>query len=474
MFSSVQVLLLWLTRQVPALLVMGGLGALGVWGYHHEWKLRPMFFLHASEQSDDKAGKSAEEEGGQGAVTLASDDTARKAGIEVGVAKAQTMVQEVSAHAVLGFDQTRYAHLSTRAPGTAWRVLRQAGDRVKQGEVLALVASPDAGKARLEFLTALATVDIRNRALRVMEEAADSVPEKSLREARTMLREARLRLLTDQQTLANLGLMVREKDFEGLPDDKSALKLRLLGLPPRITDKADPALLPANLLPLVAPFDGLVIQRDVVAGEMVETTRPQFILADPSQLWIQLDVRQEDAGGLALGQEVEFRADSTGQSAVGKLTWISAEVDPKTRTVRARAQLENEGTGADLLRPATWGTATVRIRSQPAVTVPDGAIQFDGKGHLLFVQAGTRTFLPRLVLPGLRSGGYTEVFDSRALLPAQAFALLATPGGCWQAAASWPALEPLLTTPQPGDPVVTLGSHILRSELLKSRIGAED
>ena len=51
--------------------------------------------------------------------------------------------------------------------------------------------------------------------------------------------------------------------------------------------------LPANLLPLVAPFDGVVVRRDLVIGEMADPARPSFVLADTRRLWLQLDVRQE-------------------------------------------------------------------------------------------------------------------------------------------------------------------------------------
>src|SRR5207248_3183194 len=147
-----------------------------------------------------------------------------------------------------------------------------------------------------------------------------------------------------QQTLINLGLPVRLSDFAGLPEPKLIEKVRVLGLPEETARTLDMEKTSANLIPLLAPFDGVVIGRDMVKGEVVNsnTMHPQFTVADTRQVWILLDVRQEDTGQLAKGQEVVFRVDGTGDvAATGRVNWISTEVEEKTRTVRVRAEVYN-------------------------------------------------------------------------------------------------------------------------------------
>jgi cobalt-zinc-cadmium efflux system membrane fusion protein len=461
-----------LLGQIPTVLVLAALVGLGWWGGRHDWKVDRM--LGRTPPETEK--KEKEDYPGVGPMTLDSPESAEKAGLETEEANLREMTQEVRANAVLAFDQTRYAQLAARVPGTAWRVFRQAGERVQKGEVLALVAAAEAGQARTNFLTALGQHDMKNEHLHHVTEAGGALPAHQVREAQMALREARLRLLTAQQTLANLGLFIRLEDLKGLSDDAAARRLRLLGLPQQMA--ADPgADLPANLLPLVAPFAGQVVRRDIVVGELVGPAQPQFTIADLSRLWVQLDVRQEDAGQLALGQEMIFQADSTGQSATGRLAWISPEVDPKTRTVRARAEVANPD---GRLRPATFGSASVVIRlTTKVLTVPDRAVQYDGKGHMVFVRCDdsempNQRFCPRLILPGLRAEGHVELLDSLALLPAQTAGLLAAPGGSLGAVCAWQMVEPLLTPIRRGESVVTTGSHALRSELLKSRISGEE
>jgi cobalt-zinc-cadmium efflux system membrane fusion protein len=292
-----------------------------------------------------------------------------------------------------------------------------------------------------------------------------------LRDAETSLREARIKLITDQQALVNLGLPIRLEEFANLSDDQVARQVRLLGLPPAVLETVNLETLTANLLPLVAPFRGEVIQRDIVIGEVVNSSAPQFVLADVTQLWMMLEVRREEAGRVARGQDVVFFPDGVkencpvqptlrfsafptlaagvlpgalslvlerGELAQGQVTWVSPEVDEKTRTVRVRAQVHNP---QRRLRPHTFGTGRITLCSNPdALVVPHEAIQTDGPYHMVFVRIDDRTFHPRLVRTGVRDERVTEVQGDL----------------------------------QPDDLVVTTGSHVLKTELFKDRLAGEE
>ena len=68
---------------------------------------------------------------------------------------------------------------------------------------------------------------------------------------------------------------------------------------------------------MTAPLDGVVVSRDVVAGEVVDTTKVLFVVADVRTMWLMLDLRLEDAEWVALGQQVRFWPDG-GQEANGR------------------------------------------------------------------------------------------------------------------------------------------------------------
>jgi cobalt-zinc-cadmium efflux system membrane fusion protein len=467
MFTRARAALAWALGQVPTLVVLALLAVLGVWGAQNGWKLPESLRPKLAEEPGEK--KEEESDGtSPGPVKLDSKEAGELAGVESSLSRQEAVTQEVEAPAVLAFHPNRYARLAPRAAGAAWRVFKAPGDPVRKGEVIALLSSPEAGKVRADFLNSYVQHEIRADTLAKTKAAASSLPERQLREARLQVREARVKLLTDQQALGNLGLNLPLEDLRGLSDDQVARKVRLLGLPEALHKQAD---LPANLLPLIAPFDGVVLRTDLVIGEMADPSRTCFVVADLARLRLHLDVRQEDVARLSPGQEVTFRARATDQTATGTLLWVSPEVDPKTRTVVVRADVYNP-TGQ--LRPGTFGRARIPVQRQYAVTVPTGALQWDGKCFRVFVRRDEKTFDPVLVLPGTRQRGRTQLLDPRPVQAAGLAGFLAAPGGPWQALAGLRAGNTILVPIEPGAQVVNAGSHVLKSEMLKSLIGAEE
>jgi cobalt-zinc-cadmium efflux system membrane fusion protein len=471
MFSRVRTVLVEIARRVPTLLVLVGLAAAGIWGHHHGWKIPSFASLWKTEKEKTEKSRSDDDDDHKnpGSVVLASDDAAHDAGLEHEPVRRLALAEYVEAPAVLDFKHSRHAQLAPRASGIAWRVMASSGNIVKKGDVLALISAPDLGTAKAEFLTAHIQYEIRLKTLQRLQGIGDAVPDRQIHEAELSLREAKVRLVNAQQALANLSLPVRLKDLENMTDAQIADRVRLLGLPSYLAGEEE---MPGNLLPLIAPFDGLVIRQNIVVGEVVSPTHSVFTVADVGRLWVQMDVRLEDVGRLALHQETSFQANSTGQNVTGELIWISAEVDPKTRTVRARAEVHN----ADgRLRPATFGKARVQVsRNVAALTVPDSALQWDGTSHRVFVRINDKTYDPRVALVAAREAGRTKLLDTRMLLGASLAGSFATNLGPLPALAALPASSRLLQDVRAGEKVVTTGSHVLKSEMLKHRIGGED
>jgi cobalt-zinc-cadmium efflux system membrane fusion protein len=376
-------------------------------------------------------------------IEFASPNTVRKVGIQTAPVQVHPLAQYVVATGMVDFDPQRYARLSSRVSGTIWRVEKEIGDCVRKGDVLALIDSSEVGQAKADFMQDLAQVEVRKLTLQGLQAVANSgaVSERSLREATTALREARIRLLNAQQRLLNLGLPLRLEELGKLTDEQLARHLRLLGLPDHIRKEVDAETLTANLLPLTAPFDGRVVERNAGPGEYEQTTTPKvlFVVGDERRLHFDLDVNPDDMRYVHRDQPVRFAPDGKGMaSTVGRVSHISPEVDEKTRRVRVHAEAEDpEG----LLRPHTFGTGHILIREKPdALVVPSDALQSVGPNQFVFVRLSPVRFEARAVHPGLREGNLVEIDGVRA-----------------------------------GEEVVTTGSFVLKSELLKERIaGGEE
>jgi cobalt-zinc-cadmium efflux system membrane fusion protein len=377
-------------------------------------------------------------------IQYASPEAVEKAGIDVEPVWTAPVVEAVTGNGEVAYDQTRTARLSPRVPGTVFWVYKQAGERVEKGEVLALVDAAEVGKAKAEFLTALVQVRLRAQAMERVEEAYQhgAIPERAYRDQAAALSEARIRLTTAQEAMTNLGLPVDGEALKAVPQEKLADRLRFLGLPESVTARLDPKTTTGNLLAVTAPFESVVVARQVVGGEVVGSGKVLFVVVDVRQMWLTLDLRVEDARLVALGHEVRFRPDG-GKEANGKIAWISTEADPRTRTVKVRASLDNnEGR----LRANTFGTGKGVLREERhAVVVPNAAVHWEGCCHVVFVRdkdylrdGAPKVFHVRTVRPGVQDEKSTEIIAGVL----------------------------------PGEVVATKGSGVLRSELLRNNLGA--
>ena len=352
------------------------------------------------------------------------------------------VVEAVSGPGEVIFDQTRVAHLSSRVPGSVWRVFKHLGDPVSAGEVVALVEAAEVGKAKAELLHAFALQELREKSIARLSSAGAAVSPVRIEEGESALREAQIRLSAARQALVNLGLPLDTADLKKLSAEQLEAKLHFLGLPATVTKSLDPRTTTSNLFPVVAPFDGVIVTQHCVAGEVVDLARILFEVVDPRHLWVTVDLKGEDVRQVRNGTPVRFRPDSGSPELLGTIAWISPQADLKTRTVKVRADVPDP-TGA--YRANTFGTGRVILREEPRVlTVPSDAVQWEGCCHVVFVRdkdylkAGSpKVFHVRKVRIGAKDTANVEI----------AVGLL------------------------PGEVIVTKGSGLLLTELKRNDLG---
>jgi membrane fusion protein, heavy metal efflux system len=377
-------------------------------------------------------------------VQFASVESIAKSGIEVDVVQERPMAEGISANGELIFDPTRVAHLSSRVPGGVALVFKSLGDEVVAGEILAVIDSASVGQAKAQFLQALVQAQLRNSTVEQLRPLASggAMPRRAIIEAEAALKEAEIALITARQALANLGFDVPEA-WEAADPKQVANDLRFLGLSSSVIAVLPRGTETANLFPLRAPQSGAVIAADVVAGEVVEVSQTLFTLADPSQIWLVLNVRPEDARHVRLGLPVKFVTDDDPQEFTGTVTWISPAVDEQTRTLQVRVGLANsEGR----LRAQTFGTGRIILREETnAVVVPVEALQTTSDAQFVFVRDkayfeanSPKFFHVRQVRVGARDERYVE----------------------------------LLAGALPGEVIAAQGSNVLLAQLLRANLGA--
>jgi len=188
---------------------------------------------------------------------------------------------------------------------------------------------------------------------------------------------------------------------------------------------------------LRSPVAGRIVERRVSVGEFVDTASILFVVVDTSEMWLMADVYERNLPQLRVGLATLFSVDGMpGASFGGNITWISSQVDDRTRTVRLRADLPNpEG----LLRAKMFGLGRIILHdNERVVGVPVDAVQTDGCCQLVFVEESETVFQPRKVVLGAEANGFVEVLKGL----------------------------------DEGEVVASAGSFLMKTEILKGSIGA--
>ena len=377
-------------------------------------------------------------------IQFASVEAVRQAGVDVELVERRPIVETVSGSGEIVYDPTQMASLASRVPGTVWSVEKNVGDPVRRGEILALVDAAQVGELKTALLRALAEEKLQAENVRRLHAAGSAVAKVRVLEAEAAYAKAQADMLSVQQSLQNLGLPVQVDQLRGLPELAVLEHLRLLGIPETLRPRLEADTATANLLPVRSSLTGVVIERGVTSGEVVDPQRTLFRVADTGQMWLMLDMPLENVDQLAIGQTVRFRADGSSQQVEGKLDWISTAADQHTRMVEVRAVLPNPG---GRLRDRTFGSGEVVLRQEPnAIAVPTGATHWEGCCQIAFVRnkhyfdspKSPKVFHVRSVRLGASHDGYTEVISGVL----------------------------------PGEVVATAGSDVLRAQLLKNGLGA--
>jgi membrane fusion protein, heavy metal efflux system len=277
----------------------------------------------------------------------------------------------------------------TQVGGPVSRLLAVPGQRVKKGQSLLEVSSPDYSLLFASYLKARDT-------FRVADKNYD-----------------RAKDLYEHHAIAERDLLSAESDRIQAQADLNAslLGLKILGIPkPEDLEKS-----PTAEIPLYAPIGGEIVERDVAPGQLLQAGVTQaFIISDMSSVWVLANIYQSDLADVKVGDEVTVQTDSYPDAFHGKISFISPALDPNTRTLQARIVVDNPG---EKLKNNMYVTATVNAGStRNAIAVPDASVLRDDENQpFVYVATGSNQFGRRPVEIGPSAGGKTQI--TRGLAP---------------------------------------------------------
>lgn len=290
-------------------------------------------------------------------------------------------------------NENALANITTLVRGRVAEVHADLGQMVKAKQVLAVLHSGDLGLAQSAYLKARAR---RHVAEQAYQRAQFLFKEKVIGQAEEQRREGEM-------------ISIRAEAQEALEG------LRLLGMDDKEIKSLERTQTIRSQVPIVAPFAGRVIARDLTKGELVETTHKLFAVADLSTVWVVANVSEKDVSyvqraTIVPNQPVEiYVAAYPDDMFKGTVAYVGDVLDTTTRTMQVRLVLENS---SGRLKPEMF--ATIRVSSEPAadiLVVPETAIQQDHVRSFIFVQQEPGVFEPRTIKVGEKNGTFAEVLE---------------------------------------------------------------
>jgi cobalt-zinc-cadmium efflux system membrane fusion protein len=338
----------------------------------------------------DAAVKSPQPE--QGIARLTAEEIAN-AGLEI-----QTLVRgEFRTHRDFPGTVTPNLHASADVTalvrGRVVEVYVDLGDQVRKGDLLAMLYSEELGMAQSTYLKA---------------DAKLYVAERSYERAKYLLSEKVL-ALADAQKRKGEMLSLRAEKREA----RDRLKLYGMSVEHILHLDGEDAIRPS--VPIMAPFDGRVIARNLTKGEVVETTEKLFTVADLSEVWVIANIPEKDIqyihpDGSSVDQSVDVLVNTYPDHIFhGAITYVGDVLDVKTRTMRIRLELPNHD---KKLKPEMYATVRVYAEPEPRIlAVPEAAVQRDRDRRFVFVQRDAETFEARDVTLGESNGRDVKILD---------------------------------------------------------------
>ena len=296
--------------------------------------------------------------------------TTQSIGVRTAMVERRTLSRDIRTVGRVDYDEQRITRLHPKTEGWIEELyIERTGEAIEADEILLNIYSPQLVSTQQEYLLALNNFEtLRKSPFEDVRRGADSLVATALE---------RLKLLD-----------VPAHQIEELKETRQVKKE----------------------LHIHSPTRGTVINVGVREGQYVTPETELYFIADLSQVWVFVDVFEDELPWVRVGDEAEMRVEAVpGTAFKGQLTYIYPYAERQTRTIKARLEFPNDGL---LLKPDMFADITIRAQPQASVmTVPSEAVVRSGLREKVFVVTEPGKFEPREVLVGLSSEGWTEISD---------------------------------------------------------------
>jgi Cu(I)/Ag(I) efflux system membrane fusion protein len=303
-----------------------------------------------------------------GTVQLTADQI-RQFGVTFGSAEQRTLESEVRTVGIVNFDETRLAQVSPKFGGFIERLYVDfTGQPVRAGQPLVEIYSPELVSAQEELLLAAGLdASLGHSAVPGMSAGRSNMAEAAIR---------RLRLWDISDAQINQILATG--------------KVR-------------------RTLTLYAPASGIVVEKQVLQGQATRPGQTLYTIADLSEVWVEAELREQDAGSVQEGSAATVElASFPGRPIRGRVEYVYPTLANTSRTLKARIAVPN----ADgRIKPGMYATVRFSTPLRSTLTVPASAVLYTGERALVFVDMGSGKLMPHEVETGRITRNYVEILS---------------------------------------------------------------
>ena len=296
-------------------------------------------------------------------------------GMKTAVAKREALGGEMRTVGVVEANERGLAQVTVRFSGWIQKLLvSETGERVRRGQALATIYSPDVLRAEQELLVA--------------------------------------RGWNADAPAPGAGPHEHQAIITGL-DANARRRLELLGISAQEIDEILKSDKPVEAIAIRSPVEGYVVAKSALVGVAVQPGTVLFQIADLSMVWVTADVYEQDISRIHVGQHARLELNAfPGEMQTGKVQFVYPTLDPANRTLKVRLEFKNrfDRTGPRL-RPGLYGTIHLDLPATTGLMVPAEAVVDTGEMHYLFVAKEGGRFEPRTVKIGAHLKDRIEILS---------------------------------------------------------------
>lgn len=312
--------------------------------------------------------------------------------LKLGDVSSRPVVETLRVAGRIDFDEHRLARIGATITGRVTEIDAWLGQEVRKGDVLARLNSSELSSQQLAYLKARAELELNRR------------------------NAERAKALFDADVIGAAELQRRESEYKISQAETRAAadQLQLLGVPPAAIERLGKHGEVNSVTPIIASLNGTVVERKLAQGQVVQPADVLFVVADLSRLWAVAQVPEQQVSLVKAGQTVNIEVPALGNAKlVGKLIFVGQTIDPETRTVLVRTELDNRD---GRLKPAMLASMLIEAKPVERLVVPASAVvrqndedhvfiaEGDGVFRLVKVKLGPEQGGMRVLLGGLKGG----------------------------------------------------------------------